>query len=141
LKRVCPEFTGEFCRFPKVCSYPKPVQKPHPPIIFGGESAPALRRVGEVGNGWFGVNVTPEDAKTKIERMQQYAQAAGRDPGQLHCTVSPGIDAPVQLDQVKRYRDAGVQQVIIGALPRDPKTVQGDIERLAERIVAPAAQF
>jgi probable F420-dependent oxidoreductase len=93
-----PEFTGEFCRFPKVCSYPKPVQKPHPPIIFGGESAPALRRVGEVGNGWFGVNVTPEDAKTKIARMRQYAQAAGRDPGKLHFTVSPGIGAPVQVD-------------------------------------------
>jgi probable F420-dependent oxidoreductase len=136
-----PEFTGEFCSFPKVCSYPKPVQNPHPPIIFGGESAPALRRVGDVGNGWFGVNVTPDDAKTKIERMRQYAQAAGRDPEKLYFTVSPGIGAPVQLDQVKRYRDAGVHQVIVGAIPRDPKTVQGDIERLAEKIVAPAAQF
>ena len=37
-----PEFKGEFCSFPKVCSYPKPLQNPHPPIIFGGESAPAL---------------------------------------------------------------------------------------------------
>jgi probable F420-dependent oxidoreductase len=135
------EFTGEFCRFPKVYSYPKPVQKPHPPIIFGGESAPALRRVGEVGNGWFGVNVTPEEATAKIARMRQYAQAAGRDPGALHFTVSPGIGAPVQLEQVKRYRDAGVQQVIVGAIPRDPQTVQGDIERLAERIVPPAAKL
>lgn len=75
-----PQFQGEFCSFPKVCSYPKPVQKPYPPIIFGGKSVPALRRVGEVGDGWFGVNVTPDDAKTKIERRRQYAQAAGRDP-------------------------------------------------------------
>jgi phosphoribosylformimino-5-aminoimidazole carboxamide ribonucleotide (ProFAR) isomerase len=45
------------------------------------------------------------------------------------------------LDQVKRYRDAGVHQVIVGSIPRDPKTVQGDIERLAERIVALAAQL
>jgi hypothetical protein len=42
---------------------------------------------------------------------------------------------------VKRYRDAGVQQVIVGAIPRDPQTVQGDIERLAERIVPPAAKL
>ena len=41
------EFEGEFCSFPKVRSYPKPVQNPHPPIIFGGESKPALKRVGE----------------------------------------------------------------------------------------------
>jgi purine-binding chemotaxis protein CheW len=100
-----------------------------------------LRRVGEVGNGWFGVNVTQDDAKTKIERMRQYAQAAGCDPGKLHFTVSAGIGAPVQLDQVKRYRDAGVHQVIVGSIPRDSKTVQGNIERLAEQIVAPAAQF
>ncbi|MGH8007404.1 MAG: TIGR03619 family F420-dependent LLM class oxidoreductase [Candidatus Binatia bacterium] len=136
-----PEFTGEFCSFPKVCLYPKPVQKPHPPIVFGGESAPALRRVGEVGDGWFGVNVAVEDAKTKIERMRQYAQAAGRDPGKLHFSVSPGIGASVELDQMKRYRDAGVHQVIVGSIPRDPKTVQGEIERLAEKIVAPAAKL
>lgn len=87
------------------------------------------------------MNVTVEEAKTKIARMRQYAQAAGRDPGKLSFTVSPGIGAAVQLDQVKRYRDAGVQQVIVGSIPRDPKTVQGDIERLAEQIVAPAAKF
>jgi hypothetical protein len=73
--------------------------------------------------------------------MRQYAQAAGRDPGKLHFSVSPGIGAPVKLDVVKRYRDAGVHQVVVGTIPRDPKTVQGDIERLAEKIVAPAAKF
>ncbi len=136
-----PEFKGEFCSFPKVCSYPKPLQKPHPPIIFGGESGPALKRVGEVGDGWFGVNVTPDQAKAKIERMRQHAQAAGRDPGKLHFSVSSGIGAPIGLDEVKRYRDAGVHQVVVGTIPRDPKTVQADVERLAEKIVVPAARF
>jgi alkanesulfonate monooxygenase SsuD/methylene tetrahydromethanopterin reductase-like flavin-dependent oxidoreductase (luciferase family) len=53
----------------------------------GGESAPALKRVGEVGDGWFGVNVAPEDAKAKIQRMRQYAKTAGRDPEKLHIPV------------------------------------------------------
>jgi alkanesulfonate monooxygenase SsuD/methylene tetrahydromethanopterin reductase-like flavin-dependent oxidoreductase (luciferase family) len=97
--------------------------------------------VGEVGDGWFGVNVTPDEAKDKIERIQQYAQVADRDPGKLHFSVSPGISAPVRLDEVKRYRDAGVHQLVVGTIPRDPKTAQGDIERLAEKIVAPAAKF
>jgi hypothetical protein len=70
-----------------------------------------------------------------------YAQAAGRDPGNLHFSVSPGIGRPVTLDQVKRYRDAGVDQMVVGTIPGDPKTVQGDIERLAEKIVAPATKF
>jgi len=55
--------------------------------------------------------------------------------------VSPGIGAPVGLDEVKRYRDAGVHQVVVGTIPRDPKTAQGDIERLAEKIVVPAVKF
>jgi len=54
--------------------------------------------------------------------------------------VSPGIGAPVGLDDVKRYCDAGVHQVV-GTIPRDPKTAQGDIERLAEKIVLPAVKF
>ena len=64
------------------------------------------RGLGEVSDGWFGVNVTPDQAKAKVERMRQYAQAVGRDPAALHFSVSASIDAPVGLDQVKRYRDA-----------------------------------
>jgi probable F420-dependent oxidoreductase len=136
-----PEFKGEFCSFPKVRMYPKPVQKPHPPLIFGGESTPALRRVGEVGDGWFGVNVTLEDAKAKITRIRQYAQAAGRDPGKLHFSVSPGLGEPVAMDLIKQYRDVGVHQVVVGAIPRDPQGIKAEIERLAEKLVAPSAKL
>ena len=79
--------------------------------------------------------------KAKIERMRQYARAAGRDPEKLHFSVSPGIGAPLGLDEVKRYRDVGVHQVIVGTIPRDARAAHGDIERLAERIVAPAAKL
>lgn len=136
-----PEFKGEFCSFPKVRMYPKPVQKPHPPIIFGGESTPALKRVGEVGDGWFGVNVTPEAAPGLIVRMKQYAQAAGRDSEKLTFAVSPGIGSPVDMDMVKRFRDAGVHQVIAGGIPHDAKNAKGEIERLAEKLVVPSAKL
>jgi probable F420-dependent oxidoreductase len=136
-----PEFKGEFCSFPKVRLYPKPVQKPYPPILFGGESNPALKRVGEVGDGWFGVNVSVEDATVKIPRIRQYAQAAGRDPGKLSFAVSPGLGVPVELDIIKQYRDAGVQHVVVGAIPRDPKGIKGEIERLAEKLVVPSAKL
>ena len=74
-------FEGEFCSFPSVRSYPKPAQTPYPPIIFGGEGDPALRRVGEVGNGWFGMNVSVADAKPKIDKIKDYAKAVDRGPG------------------------------------------------------------
>jgi probable F420-dependent oxidoreductase len=134
-----PAFTGEFCSFPKVRMYPKPVQKPHPPIIFGGESTPALKRVAEVGDGWFGVNVTVEDARSKIARIRQYAAAVGRDPSRFSFSVSPGLGVPVEIDTIKRYRDAGVHQVVVGTIPRDPKGMREEIERLAEKLVVPSA--
>lgn len=135
------EFKGEFCSFPKVRMYPKPVQKPYPPIVFGGESTPALKRVAEIGDGWFGVNVTPEDAATKIARIKQYAQAAGRGSVKFSFAVSPGIGSPIEMDMIKRYRDAGVDQVIAGGIPSDPKEAKVEIERLAEKLVVPSAKL
>lgn len=139
-----PEFTGEFLSFPKVRMYPKPVQKPYPPIIFGGNSTPALKRVGEVGDGWFGANVTPDAVPKLIARMQNYAQAAGRGNAKLSFAVMPstGIGgSPLELDQIKRYRDAGIHEVIVGSIPTDAKTVKGEVEKLAEKLVVPSAKL
>jgi probable F420-dependent oxidoreductase len=136
-----PEFSGEFCSFPKSVMLPKPVQKPHPPIIFGGESTPALKRVGEVGDGWFGVNVSFEAAQEKIPRMKAYATAAGRDPEALSFAVSPGLGSAVDMDQIKRYRDLGVDQVIVGGFADDPSKIRGEIEKLAEKLVVPSASL
>lgn len=136
-----PEFAGEFCRFPKVRMHPKPVQKPHPPIIFGGESNPALKRVGEVGDGWFGFNTSPEEARVRIGRIKQYAQAAGRSAVKLSFAVSPGMGMEIEVEALKRYRDAGADQVIVGAFGENGKAIQTEIERLAEKLVVPSTKL
>ena len=134
-------FEGEFCSFPSVRSYPKPVQKPHPPIIFGGESEPALKRVGEVGDGWFGMNVSVDEAPAKIGRIKDYARAAGRNPDALQFAISPGLGVPLTRDDIKRAQDAGVGQLIVGLFPADRQAVKDDIARLAEQVVEPAASL
>ena len=136
-----PEFAGEFCRFGKVRMHPKPVQNPHPPIIFGGESNPALKRVGEVGDGWFGFNTSPEEARVRIARIKQYAQAAGRSAVKLSFAVSPGMGMEIEVDALKRYRDAGADQVIVGAFGENGKAIQAEIERLAEKLVVPSTKL
>lgn len=134
-------FEGEFCSFPSVRSYPKPVQKPHPPIIFGGESEPALRRVGEVGDGWFGMNVSVDEAPSKINRIKDYARAVGRNPGELQFSISPGLGVSPTSDDLKRAQDAGVEQLIVGLFPAASRAVKDDIARLAEEVVGPAASL
>ncbi len=129
-------YQGEFCRFPPVRSYPKPVQNPHPPIIFGGESEPALRRVGEVGDGWWGVNVTLESAKTHLATIKRHAAAAGRDASKLFYSVTTGVGLPVSRDEVNRFEDIGVNQVIVGAFGASAEEYTRLIEDNAKTLIA-----
>ncbi len=132
---------GEFCEFPPLRSFPKPTQTPHPPIIFGGESEPALRRVGEVGDGWWGVNVSPAAAKQHLATIKKFAEAAGRDPARLSYAVSPQLGGPITLDEVKQYADSGIDQVIVGAFANDSAAYKKTIEATAGSLVVPAASL
>jgi len=131
------QYDGEFCSFPSVRSYPKPIQQPHPPIIFGGESKPALRRVGEIGNGWWGVNVSVEDAADHMATIKGFAEAAGRDPSSLTYAASPQLGGPIALDEVKQYQDLGIDQVIIGIFGESADDYKKAIEGAAESLIVP----
>jgi len=74
------EFHGEFVAFDPVWLYPKPKQKPYPPILLGGESDHTLRRVVEFGNGWLPRRQREFDPDRAVARLRQAAAAAGRDP-------------------------------------------------------------
>ena len=58
--------------------HPKPVQAPHPPIFFGGESEPALRRVAHHGDGWYGFNLDPAGVEEGLTRLDRHLSDAGR---------------------------------------------------------------
>ncbi len=83
-----PSMTGDFVRFSDIIFEPKPVQKPHPPIFIGGESAPAFRRVVDHGDGWFPIGRNPSNRmdtrqryRTNLERLHIVAEERGRDRG------------------------------------------------------------
>src|SRR5262249_55519676 len=99
-------FKGEFVNFDGVRSYPKPAQGAGLPIIFGGESLPALRRVARLGNGWFGVKLNPEQAAAKLATLRKLMSEAGRDFAELEIIISP-YENEVTLDDLRAYRDLG----------------------------------
>src|ERR1700757_1600097 len=105
---------GEFASFPEVQSFPKPHNRTVP-VWFGGETPPALRRVGEYGDGWIGFNLSPDEAGTKIKRIEEILKASGRKRSDVHLAVSP-YAKPVSTDDVKRYRDAGADEVVLLSL-------------------------
>jgi probable F420-dependent oxidoreductase len=106
-----PEYHGEFVNFDPMMAWPKPVQKPHPPVIVGGAFPYSARRAIRYGDGWI-----PQAARGSyteiadlIPEFRKMATAAGRDPASIEVTVwFPKRDA----DLMKRYQDLGVKRVV-----------------------------
>jgi probable F420-dependent oxidoreductase len=134
-------YRGEFVQFENVRSYPKPVS-PKLPVWFGGESGPALRRVAEYGDGWFGLNVSPQEAASKIRRIEQLLGENGRQRSEVELAVSPYLQ-PITVDDLKRYRDAGADEVELVFLeaPQNEREIVQQLERLAREFVEPGAQL
>jgi len=135
-------YRGEFVQFEGVRSYPKPVRGAEVPVLFGGESGPALRRVAEYGNGWFGFNLTPEEAAPKIRRLEELLRANGRKLSDVEIIVSPSLK-PATPDDLKRYRDLGVQEVVLISfgLPRTPEDATKQLEEAARKWLEPASRL
>jgi probable F420-dependent oxidoreductase len=133
---------GEFVNFTNVFSHPKPANARGVPVWFGGESAPALRRVAEYGDGWLGFKLSPEDAAAKIKRIEELLKSYGRKRSEVYLTASPYTD-PIKPDDLKRYRDAGVEEValLITERTRTEQDVVACLERMAREFVEPAARL
>lgn len=125
-------FEGEFYDLPECLQNPKPIQNPHPPLYFGGESEPALRRVAELGQGWFGYNLTSEQLDTNLTRLDNLLAEAGRSRSDVKIQVSPrrGYDR----DTLARFRDSGVDQVVLPLFARDT----GSLRKRADALAAEA---
>jgi probable F420-dependent oxidoreductase len=135
-------YRGEFVNFENARSYPKPIKRGKLPVWFGGESGPALRRVAEYGDGWCGLNVSPTEATSKIKRIEQLVSEYGRKRSDLEIAVSP-YTRPITVDDLKRYRDAGADEVelIFLDVPDDEREVIRELERLAREFVEPASKL
>jgi probable F420-dependent oxidoreductase len=134
-------FSGEFCSFPTLYSYPKPVQKPHPPIIFGGGSAAALRRAARLGDGWYGMESTVEETIAQTAELRSYAAEFGRNPDSLHVSMALRPDIRLDADTLKRLADGGVQQVILRAFAPTAREIIRTLEAMSRDIVEVSARI
>jgi probable F420-dependent oxidoreductase len=137
-----PEFHGQFFNFSGLKFAPKPVQKPHPPIWFGGNTLPALRRVVEVGNGWHAAWLTPEEMKPKVATLKELADKAERNFSDIEITINVIGKVPVDLDHVLRYQEVGVSMMF---MPRvwgaDADDIVRQMEKFAKEVKEPAEKM
>ena len=115
------EFHGEFVDFDPIVSYPKPVQKPHPPIIMGSATGRGRQRVVEYCDGWIPIDVLLDDLPDGIADLRQRAEKAGRNPDSLSVSVF-AFDADDE-DTLRRYRDLGVERVVMAAPRAEPQAL------------------
>lgn len=131
------EFDGKYYDLPACRQYPKPVQQPHPPIHFGGESDAALRRVADLGRGWYGFSVEPERVPERLSVLERLLEERGRSREEVVVSICPyllGHDP----DKTKRYAEAGIDQLIVMAFAPTPETLTQSLDELARTIVEPA---
>jgi probable F420-dependent oxidoreductase len=123
------EFHGEFVNFDPVWLYPKPKQKPHPPIYLGGATDYTVKRVAGFCDGWFPYPRAGWDPKTAVTRLRQAAIEAGRDPATLSITV---FNAPADPAALAVYRDAGIQEVLLDV----PDLSRDEVMRMLDKNAA-----
>jgi alkanesulfonate monooxygenase SsuD/methylene tetrahydromethanopterin reductase-like flavin-dependent oxidoreductase (luciferase family) len=133
-------FSGDFFRFKGAYCYPKPAR--HVPILVGGESKPAMRRVARLGDGWLPYNLPVEEAPRVIGDLKAMTRAEGRDPEALR--IIKIVYSNARLDDLKRYRDAGVTEFNVassGEIPLDDGGIKAKFAEYAETIAGPIAEL
>ncbi len=121
---------GAFFAFSPVRFEPKPVQKPHPPILVGGESEAALRRAARHGDGWLGLDHTPASLARPLARLRALREAAGRSELPFSVTVGAADPEPAAL---RALGAAGADRVIVAPWRRSREAVPA-LRALAERL-------
>jgi probable F420-dependent oxidoreductase len=118
-------FAGKYYRFSDMPFSPKPLQKPHIPILIGGNSRAAMRRAVRLGNGWHPFAISSETLREGIHYLREYAQQAGRDMAEIPISVSLPLGNPTPrgdalgtelqaiVDKIQAFASVGVQLLVI----------------------------
>jgi probable F420-dependent oxidoreductase len=122
------EYHGQYVDFDPIWSWPKPVTKPHPPILIGGDGPRTLQRVIEFGDEWMPIGGrSGNDLGERIAELQRMAKDAGRAP----IPVSVFGAAPKQ-ESVERLAEIGVTRACFGIPPAPAEEVLPRLKHYAE---------
>ena len=129
-------FSGEFLTFSDIHNVPLPVQKPYPPIIFGGESLPALKRVADLGDGWQPGTASLKVLSKSVPQLQALMTERGRDYADLSVSAlsaaGPLLRKPEVIPQLS---ELGVQELILFMTAADTQKTLTVIEEFAEKMM------
>jgi probable F420-dependent oxidoreductase len=129
------EFEGQTIRFKDAYMYPRP-HNGHLPVMVGGDSDIALRRVARAGDGWLCFGVPLEELAGKVQRLRELTHANGRDPGGLR--ISKAIFSWTEPAELEAMREAGVTEFLLfksGELAFDDETLDAQLHEASDKFV------
>jgi probable F420-dependent oxidoreductase len=122
------EYHGRFVDFAPIMTWPKPVQKPHPPIHVGGGFPAGAKRAIEYGDGWMPI-FGRDEIYARLPEFRRMARDAGRDPAALEVSV---FGMPPKREELEKARAAGAARAIFGLAPEPAEKLLPQLDRLAE---------
>lgn len=125
------EFHGEFVNFDKIWANPKPFQKPHPPILMGGDGPTTLDRVLEYCDGWIPIGIRSTGLPEKIATLRRRAEEMGRDPESISVSI---FGARAKAESIDEYESMGVNRVLLPLPPAGRETVLPLLDEYAKLI-------
>jgi probable F420-dependent oxidoreductase len=128
------EFHGRYYNFPPVKSYPKPAQKPHPPVLLGGSAKTVLQRVVAWGDGWMPTGpIAPARVRESRATLDALAKEAGRDPASLTISVH---GQTADRDLIRQLFDSGATRVVVRpATMKTDADMGAELARIAEAVL------
>jgi len=130
-----PEYSGKYVRFSGVQSHPRPVQRPHPPIIVGGMSASAHERAVSRGAGWYGFALDVDGTRRQIEALADTRKRVERPAalGELEITVTPST--PIDAETASAFEDLGVDRIVSLMPGRSQSDLLSFVAQVGEQVV------
>jgi len=129
-------YQGKFYTFPAVRSFPKPAQRPHPPIFMGGSSQHVFKRVVEWGDGWMPVLSPVEEIHRGRVILNELAKKVGRDPNSIQVLAFGQAGKFRTRDEIKALEKAGTDHVTIWLTKSETKEAVAELEQLAREVLA-----
>ncbi len=156
-KAVCtqetPEYHGKHFSLSGKTFFPRPVQQPHPPVWVGGKTDAALRRTARLGDCWNGLFLTPPELAEKRATLKRLCEENGRDPESVETALTSNLNMHERkvsdsgdrvlltgslteiTDDLRRYKDTGLDHVLLSVYARSTDATIDSVRRLADEVV------
>jgi probable F420-dependent oxidoreductase len=130
-----PSFDGRFVAFSDVMERPRPIQRPHPPIVCGGHSPASYRRAVQVANGWYGWELDPAQTADALRALGEAGNRYERpaELGDLEITITP--PAGFDLDMARRYADVGVHRLVLQPPTSEGAAIDDLVESASDTLI------